>query len=221
MSYALSAETNERDGGDAMVKSFELEFKTRGVRAPGHAQRALEASALQDVWDRTWTVCRFVDGQEHGFPLRALSRPVVPSHFGTLGWNAADPVALFTEEEAREVASREKQSRISFDAPVLLSAIHWRVRLYSHFDGSEVVHETDDYREALLAFAAASDAAKLGNTETVKYLVPELDGQAPKPLRLPEGIQCRGCLLKRETIDESGHCITCRTMRGLLREHAK
>ena len=188
----MGADIEVREDPEDLTSSAHA-FERQRRQAMGErpqAHRALERSALRGPREgRTWTVCRFVDGLDHGWPLRELSKPAVLPGLRTesLGWRGSYPVALFTEEDAKEVAERAKYP-ISSDAPVPLEAIRWRVRLFSHYDGSEVVHETDDYREALLAFAAAKDAADQENTPHVAYLVPEMDGRVPwSLLGLSEG----------------------------------
>jgi hypothetical protein len=136
---------------------------------------------------RDWTVCRFVqrsNGTTYpGWPLRGSP---------AFGWSDKEPVAFFTEEEAtrraEEENARHKPGYIAHDVPVHVSAIRWRVRLYSHYDGSEIVGETDDYAEAIRGFTAACGVAARENTPTVGYLNPELHGETPVPAgaRLPE-----------------------------------
>ena len=147
-----------------------------------HARRALQASIIRAPKPgEDWTVCRFHEKVDWGWPLKWLLHPSMATlaFVGPLGWSAGGAVALFTEKDAREIAAQDK-SKISFDAPVPLAAVRWRVRLYSHYDGSEVAHETDDYGEALFAFAAAKGAAERENTPSVRYLVAEMDGRVPR-----------------------------------------
>ena len=150
-------------------------------RAPGHVQR-VAGLFVGPSGDRCWTVCRFVEFLDtsvwpavrgparFGWPLRA-----------TGGWSKDAPVSFFTREEAQRAAdednARHQPDAISFDAPVPVTAITWTVRLLSHYDGSEIVGETDDYHEAARAFTAAQGVAARENTPTVGYLVASLDGR--------------------------------------------
>ena len=164
-------------------------------RAPGHVQRVAESFAGPSG-DRIWCVCRFVGHLDtdvwpavrgparFGWPLRGLANP----YGGPMGWSKDDPVCFFAHEEAQRAAdednARHQPDAISFDAPVLVTSIRWTVRLLSHYDGSEIVGETDDYHEAIRAFTAAQGVAARENTPTVRYLVASLDGRC-EPVGAP------------------------------------
>ncbi len=157
--------------------------------ALGHAQRSLLRS--QAVGE--WCICRFVKGNAtdreapatHGWPLHSLSNGIMGLSYG---WHRTDPIAFFSEGEARDLVRTLRPSPIadgpsviSYDRAVHVSKIRWKVRLYSHYDSSEAVHETASYAEALLAFGQAMAVCARENTPKVAYLQASLDGTTSVP----------------------------------------
>jgi hypothetical protein len=160
----------------------------------GDAHNAMRRILARPVDGKDWCVCRFVQSSApkwphtkgpptHGWPLHSISgfgSSGVADYLGGLGWHESAPIAFFTEEEARRVATHSP-SPIAYDRAVHVSQIRWTVRLYSHYDGSEATQETDSYDEALVWFSVFRAAVAAGNTLTVAYLKAGLDGRCPVP----------------------------------------
>lgn len=141
------------------------------VKPGGHAEECVgppPSTAL--VRKERFCIVRFVHGSESGWPMKDVVPRLVGGHaIGGLGWDDESRVAVFqTIEDATRARDGLRTPPRCDDLVVPLSAMTWRVLLFSHYDLScHLAYRGPDYDDAEQAFgkmcAAKTRAEKNGN----------------------------------------------------------
>jgi hypothetical protein len=164
----------------------------------GHAEECVgppPSTAL--VRAERYCIVRFVHGSESGWPMKDVAPRLVGGYaIGGLGWNDEARVAVFHSIEEATAAMKQLNTPPRCDDHVVpLSALTWRVLLFSHYDLScHLAYRGQDYDDAEQAFGrmCAAKASAAANGSGASYLEAIIEGVVVRA-KLPELVNAARC----------------------------